>query len=184
MCAAAGQGDFAAAAEIHYKLMPLFKGLFVETNPLPVKAALARMGLIENHLRLPLTPLTEAGLKKTDAHSRGTGAVARDSSGIMRRSGACAPGAALNIRRTSMLSRRMPALFAAALFGLLPFSACSEDAPVSNRPFVASYLFSGLPRGSSQRGALWQGMDGVGISKGGEATFRGASPAERAALGA
>jgi 4-hydroxy-tetrahydrodipicolinate synthase len=37
--------------------MPLFKGLFIETNPMPVKAALARMGLIGNVLRLPLTPM-------------------------------------------------------------------------------------------------------------------------------
>ena len=38
--------------------MPLFKGLFIETNPMPVKAALAKMGLIENNLRLPLVPMS------------------------------------------------------------------------------------------------------------------------------
>ncbi len=50
-------GNVAAAQAIHYELMPLFKALFVQTNPLPVKAVLAHMGLIKNILRLPLTPL-------------------------------------------------------------------------------------------------------------------------------
>lgn len=59
MCAKANAGDFAAARAVHYTLMPLFKGLFFETNPMPVKAALAKMGLIENVLRLPLLPMSE-----------------------------------------------------------------------------------------------------------------------------
>jgi len=57
MCAAFRKGDIEEAREIHYELFPLFKALFIETNPMPVKAALARMGLIENVLRLPLTPM-------------------------------------------------------------------------------------------------------------------------------
>lgn len=57
MCASFNKGDAAAARAIHYELFPLFKALFIETNPMPVKAALARMGLIENILRLPLTPM-------------------------------------------------------------------------------------------------------------------------------
>lgn len=57
MCAALEKGDLAAAQRLHYELLPLFKGLFLETNPMPVKAALARMGLIQNVLRLPLTPM-------------------------------------------------------------------------------------------------------------------------------
>lgn len=64
LCAAAAAGDFAKAREVHYKLLPLFKGLFFETNPMPVKATLAAMGLIENVLRLPLTPMTEGGFAK------------------------------------------------------------------------------------------------------------------------
>lgn len=59
MCAAVNNGDYAHARELHYELLPLFKGLFFETNPMPVKAALAAMGLIENVLRLPLTPMRE-----------------------------------------------------------------------------------------------------------------------------
>ena len=59
LCAAANAGDFARAREIHYQLLPIFGALFVETNPIPVKAALAAMGLIENVLRLPMLPLTD-----------------------------------------------------------------------------------------------------------------------------
>jgi len=46
--------------EIHARLQPLFKALFLEANPIPVKFALASMGRIRNELRLPLTPLVEA----------------------------------------------------------------------------------------------------------------------------
>ncbi|PKO99959.1 MAG: 4-hydroxy-tetrahydrodipicolinate synthase [Bacteroidetes bacterium HGW-Bacteroidetes-8] len=42
------------ASEIHHKLMPLFKACFVESNPIPTKAALSQMNLIKNVLRLPL----------------------------------------------------------------------------------------------------------------------------------
>ncbi|MEK7704120.1 MAG: 4-hydroxy-tetrahydrodipicolinate synthase [Myxococcota bacterium] len=47
-------GDFASARVLHTKLRPLMKALFVETNPIPAKAALAMMGLIEENYRLPL----------------------------------------------------------------------------------------------------------------------------------
>lgn len=57
MCELFGQGNLEDARNIHYELMPLFKALFLETNPMPVKAALARMGLIQNVLRLPLTTM-------------------------------------------------------------------------------------------------------------------------------
>ncbi|MFP4104534.1 MAG: 4-hydroxy-tetrahydrodipicolinate synthase [Phycisphaerae bacterium] len=52
-------GDLDAARIQHLKLFPLFKGMFVETNPIPIKAALAMAGMIENRLRLPMTPLSE-----------------------------------------------------------------------------------------------------------------------------
>lgn len=64
LCNAANSGDYAKAREIHFRLAPLFKALFIETNPLPVKAALAQMGLIKNVLRLPLTPMSDAGQAK------------------------------------------------------------------------------------------------------------------------
>ncbi|MFA6675979.1 MAG: 4-hydroxy-tetrahydrodipicolinate synthase [Bacteroidales bacterium] len=47
------------ARELFYKLMPLFKNCFIESNPIPVKAGMACMGLIENELRSPLFPATE-----------------------------------------------------------------------------------------------------------------------------
>ena len=57
LCAAFDEGNLKRAKEIHYEILPILKGLFLETNPIPVKAVLARMGLIENVLRLPLTPM-------------------------------------------------------------------------------------------------------------------------------
>ena len=55
-CAA---GDFAAARRIHNRLLPLMGLNFVESNPIPVKASLAMMGLCEESFRLPLVPPTE-----------------------------------------------------------------------------------------------------------------------------
>ena len=58
LCHMAAAGDWEGARKMHYKLAALFRGLFIETNPLPVKAVLARMGIIQNVLRLPLVPMT------------------------------------------------------------------------------------------------------------------------------
>jgi 4-hydroxy-tetrahydrodipicolinate synthase len=60
MCRAALSGDFAAARAINDRLLPVHFKLFVEPNPIPVKWALAKMGLIENGIRLPLVPLSVA----------------------------------------------------------------------------------------------------------------------------
>ena len=60
MCKAAIAGNSAAAAELDEPLSGLHNDLFVEANPIPVKWALQRMGLIEKGIRLPLTELTEA----------------------------------------------------------------------------------------------------------------------------
>ena len=59
MCAAALVGDVKKAREINLRLLPLHQRLFVEANPIPVKWALAEMGMIEPGLRLPLSPLAE-----------------------------------------------------------------------------------------------------------------------------
>jgi 4-hydroxy-tetrahydrodipicolinate synthase len=59
MCAAALVGDVKKARELNQMLLPLHQRLFVESNPIPVKWALAEMGMIENGLRLPLSPLSE-----------------------------------------------------------------------------------------------------------------------------
>ena len=58
LCAAALKGDYKKAAALHLKLFPLIKSLFVETNPIPVKAALAMMGACRPEPRLPLTVLS------------------------------------------------------------------------------------------------------------------------------
>jgi len=57
LCNAALAGDFARARTLHLKLEPLMKAAFVESNPIPIKAALAMERRIENVLRLPLVPL-------------------------------------------------------------------------------------------------------------------------------
>jgi 4-hydroxy-tetrahydrodipicolinate synthase len=55
------KGDVAQAQKMHHKLLPMCDALFVETNPIPVKAALAMMGRIKNELRLPLVPISDKG---------------------------------------------------------------------------------------------------------------------------
>lgn len=60
MCAAALAGDVATARAINARLVWLHRNLFCEANPIPVKWAVAQMGLIEPGIRLPLTPLSEA----------------------------------------------------------------------------------------------------------------------------
>ena len=50
--------------ELQFKLMPLIRSVFLETNPIPVKTALSLMGKCRGDLRLPLTPMTEGNLKK------------------------------------------------------------------------------------------------------------------------
>ena len=54
MVEAAERGDFAAARAIHTRILPLMLGNFMEANPIPVKAAMAAMGLLEEHYRLPM----------------------------------------------------------------------------------------------------------------------------------
>lgn len=53
-------GDIAGAAKLQCDFMPLVRSLFCESNPIPVKAAMAAMGFCENFLRLPLVPMEEA----------------------------------------------------------------------------------------------------------------------------
>ena len=60
MCMAALEGDAGLAADLDGELAPLHVNLFVEANPIPVKWALAEMGMIPKGIRLPLTPLSES----------------------------------------------------------------------------------------------------------------------------
>ena len=75
MVAAALAGDGAKARELDARLAGLHRELFVESNPIPVKWALAQMGLIGGALRLPLTPLSEAHHATVRAAARAAGAL-------------------------------------------------------------------------------------------------------------
>jgi 4-hydroxy-tetrahydrodipicolinate synthase len=57
LCQAAVAGDARRAMELQMKLLPIHKHLFVEANPIPIKWAMARLGLCGPTLRLPMTPL-------------------------------------------------------------------------------------------------------------------------------
>jgi 4-hydroxy-tetrahydrodipicolinate synthase len=58
------EGNFAKARELHYKLLPLMNINFIESNPIPVKAAMAMMGLIEENYRLPMVRIAPANREK------------------------------------------------------------------------------------------------------------------------
>ena len=61
-------GDLDKARALHYRMAPLIDALFIETNPVPVKTALALMGKVQEEFRLPLCRMTEKNreiLKKT-----------------------------------------------------------------------------------------------------------------------
>jgi len=60
LCDLIAAGDMAGARGQHLRLFPLFKAIFVETNPIPIKAAMAMSGMIRNELRLPMTPLSDS----------------------------------------------------------------------------------------------------------------------------
>ena len=68
-------GDPARSLALHQQLMPLFDVLFCETNPIPVKAALALMGLVGDEIRLPLTPIGEANRERLGLVLKETGAL-------------------------------------------------------------------------------------------------------------
>ncbi len=62
------QGDFDGSRNAFYRLLPLCRAMFLETNPIPVKAAMEMLGYCTSEIRLPLTPLTASNrelLKKT-----------------------------------------------------------------------------------------------------------------------
>jgi 4-hydroxy-tetrahydrodipicolinate synthase len=75
MCAAALRGDAEEAARIDARIAPLHTGLFVESNPIPVKWAMHRMGLIPPGIRLPLTTLSEPCHARLEQELRAAGAL-------------------------------------------------------------------------------------------------------------
>lgn len=58
------QGNIKKAQEMHYKLLPLIKAMFIETNPIPVKTAMGLLGMCEPDLRLPMCPMSPENLEK------------------------------------------------------------------------------------------------------------------------
>ncbi|MCX7655204.1 MAG: 4-hydroxy-tetrahydrodipicolinate synthase [Treponemataceae bacterium] len=70
LCQACQQGDFAEARRKHYELLPLFKGAFIETNPIPIKTAMGWLGLPAGPLRLPLCELEKNNIEKLKAALR------------------------------------------------------------------------------------------------------------------
>ena len=73
LCMAALAGDTKLAMELQMKLLPLHKHLFVEANPIPVKWAMARMGLCGPTLRLPMTPLEASNMATVEGAMRAAG---------------------------------------------------------------------------------------------------------------
>ena len=57
-------GNWETGRELQFKLVPLIRAVFLETNPIPIKTALALMGKCSGELRLPLTPMSEGNLRK------------------------------------------------------------------------------------------------------------------------
>ncbi len=75
LCIAAMAGDTRRAMEIQFKLLPLHKNLFVESNPIPVKWAMARMKLCGPTMRLPMTQLTQSNEAAVEGAMRATGLI-------------------------------------------------------------------------------------------------------------
>ncbi len=64
MCKKYFEGDQQAALSLQLKYLPLISSIFCEVNPIPIKAAMSKIGYGENSLRLPLTPMSEANAEK------------------------------------------------------------------------------------------------------------------------
>ena len=75
LCMAALAGDVAQAMAIQFKLMPIHKNLFVEANPIPLKWAMARMGLCGATMRLPLTAMSKSFEPTVEAALRDSGLI-------------------------------------------------------------------------------------------------------------
>jgi 4-hydroxy-tetrahydrodipicolinate synthase len=61
------EGEWERGRELHYELLPLFRALFVETNPIPVKTAASLLGLCSDEMRLPLVPMEGENLRALQA---------------------------------------------------------------------------------------------------------------------
>ena len=146
---AAAAGDWEQARELHYRLLPLAEGLFVEANPIPVKAALAMMGRIADEIRPPLYPLAaqtatssarsshELGLRlawRAPVRIAVLGADGRMGRALMRAVLAAGPRAELAAAVRARRARRARARTPAPLAGVADRRA---DRPASCRPRAA-----------------------------------------------
>jgi 4-hydroxy-tetrahydrodipicolinate synthase len=68
-------GDWRAAREAHYRLLPLAEAMFIETNPIPAKTALGLMGRIVPELRLPMCPMGEKNRERLAGVLRTAGLI-------------------------------------------------------------------------------------------------------------
>ena len=75
LCLAALAGDARRAMALQFKLMPLHRNLFIEANPIPVKWAMAQMGLCGSTLRLPMTPLESSNEAAVENALRACGLI-------------------------------------------------------------------------------------------------------------
>jgi 4-hydroxy-tetrahydrodipicolinate synthase len=66
LCRACSEGRFEEARQLNRQLTPLFKTLFIESNPIPIKAALAMIGMIEEVYRLPLVPMSSGNRERLE----------------------------------------------------------------------------------------------------------------------
>lgn len=73
LCSAALAGNVRRAMELQFQLMPLHRNLFIEANPIPLKWAMARMGLCGGTLRLPMTPLSPTAEPLVESALRAAG---------------------------------------------------------------------------------------------------------------
>jgi 4-hydroxy-tetrahydrodipicolinate synthase len=79
LCHASVEGRFDEARRLNRQLTPIFKAMFIESNPIPVKAALAMAGMIEEVYRLPLTPMSQANRAKLEEVLTEAGVLAKAS---------------------------------------------------------------------------------------------------------
>ena len=68
-------GDIKGAAALQCKMLPMINALFSETNPIPVKFAMSKMGFCENYLRLPLIPMGKSNAEKLEALMKEQGLI-------------------------------------------------------------------------------------------------------------
>ena len=146
MCAAALVGDVKRAREINLRLLPLHQHLFVEANPIPVKWALAEMGLIEHGLRLPLVaavgevPPARCARRCTRRASRSPGCASwRAAAEMQQARGAFAAAAAALLAGCSTLDVRQQRSTTRPRRKLPPLEVPPDlTAPARDNRFVAA----------------------------------------------